>query len=205
MLISEIRDELISEVGGDSDDTELQTKIFGFIKSAMRQLPRHVLSRTLLTTASVSLSANANSVSLPSDFVSERYVYRKNTEGKPVEIRKLSWTKFHEENPTIAGSIYYYTIRGKTIYFDKKSVSADTIYIEHFKQQVGASFAASDSFFGNDDEIETVKNLVKEIYYGDYQEDEKKAARATKKAALAINSMNADYERLELPTHVEET
>jgi hypothetical protein len=204
MLISEIRDEIIEESGGDLTDTDLQGLIFRFIRASMRKMPRFVLSRTLVETSEVTVTSGSNNASLPSNFVNERYVYRKDSSGNKIEIVRKSWQSFHEDNNTIQGELDFYMIRGKKIYFNKSSLSGETVYVEHFAQQVGSSFAVTDAFYGNDDEIECVKSLVKAVYYGEYQEDSNKAASAASEAAAYIRTMNNDYMESELPSHVEE-
>ncbi|MFA6142506.1 MAG: hypothetical protein WC738_04335 [Candidatus Omnitrophota bacterium] len=194
MKIQDITNEIISETGGDSTDTDLYTKMFGFLKAALRRLPRFVLTRTLLSTASVSLSALANSASLPAGFVKERFVYRKDTGGQKIEIKHSNYEEFNKVNNDLTGSIYFYDIVGKTIYFDHKAEAADTIYVECFKNDTSA-LAGTDDFFGNDDEVETVKDLTKYIYYKDYEEDMEKAAASKQDAASGIATMKSDYLR----------
>lgn len=202
MTIQAIVNEIITETGGDTTDTDLYTKMFGFLKAALRRLPRFVLTRTLLVTSSVSLSALANSASLPAGFVKERFVYRKDTGGQKIEIKHSNYEEFNRVNNDLTGSIYFYDIIGKTIYFDHKAETADTIYVECFKNDV-SSLANSDNFFGNDDEIETVKDLTKYIYYKDYEEDMEKAAASKQDAGLGIATMKSDYMRQQ-QSHVEE-
>jgi hypothetical protein len=204
MTIQEIRDEIVEEIGGDSADTTLLTRIFNVIRSAMRRLPKHVISRTLASIESVSLSAGNNSTTLPTTFIKETYVYRKGADGNKITITKSSADRFNEINDTESGDIQRYRILGKTIYFDRKTIAADTIYIECFKSQVG-SLALSSDFFGNDDEVETVKSLAKMIYYRDYEEDKEKADDHKSDAAVGMAAMKADYMIKELPSHVEES
>ncbi len=204
MTIQDIRDEIVEETGGDSSDTTLLSTILTCIKGAIRQLPTFVRTRTLTGIETVSLGASANSASLPDAFIKERAIYRKTSEGKPVELTPLSQANRLSENPDETGTIYHYWIIGKTIYFNRKSAASDTIYIDCFKNQVTATFALGDNFFGNANEVQTVKNLAKETYYGDYEEDEQKAARAASKAIAGLEAMEGDYLEKEMPSHVEE-
>lgn len=203
MTIQEIRDEIVEEIAGDSSDTDLLTRIFNVIKAAIRRLPKHVISRTLATIESVSLVAGDNNAPLPTGFIKESYVYRKGADGNKIKINKASADRFNEINDTTPGDISEYRIIGKTMYFDKKTISAETIYIECFKSQVG-SLALSSTFFGNDDEVETIKSLSKMIYYRDYEEDKEKSDDHKADAGTGIAKMNADYMIRELPSHVEE-
>ncbi len=204
MLISEIRDEIVEECGIDSEDAGALTKIVNVIKAAMRRLPKHTLMRTLLSTESVSLTGGTNNASLPTGFIKERYIYRKSADGKPIEIKRASISQRLQENPTAPGTPSYYWIEGKTIYFEKTVVLTATIYIDCFMSQVSATFAITDTFFGTDDEIETVKDLAKYRYYKDYEEDMEKARESKSDAAAGIAKMNSDYMIHELPGHVEE-
>lgn len=203
MTIQEIRDEIVEEIGGDSSDADLLTRIFNVIRAAIRRLPKHVLARTLATVENVSLVAGSSSASLPAAFIKETYIYRKGADGQKIKIDKLSAERFNEINDTDTGDIFKYRIIAKTIYFDKKTIADDTIYIECFKSQVGSMTIAS-SFFGNDDEVETIKSLAKVIYYRDYEEDTEKAELHKGDAAAGIAAMKSDYMIRELPSHVEE-
>ena len=203
MTIDDIVDEIIAETGGDSADTDLVTKMFGFVKAALRRLPRFMLSRSLLTTTSISLSAEANSASLPAGFVREKQVYRRDSGGAKVEITHPPYFDFHNVNNNDTGAIYHYDILGKTIYFDHKSEAADTIYVECFKNDT-STLVIGDTFVGNDDEVEILKDMTKYIYYKDYEEDTEKAAASKQDAADGIASVKSDYMRKQ-QTHVEES
>ena len=203
MTIQEIRDEIVEEIAGDSSDTDLLTRIFNVIRAAIRRLPKHVISRTLSAIETVTLTAGSSSVALPATFIKESYVYRLGTDGNKIKIDKLSADKFNMVNDTEYGEIFKYRIIGKTIYFERKTNATDTIYIECFKSQVGSMTIAT-NFFGNDDEVETVKSLAKMIYYRDYEEDKEKSDDHKADAAAGIAQMKADYMIRELPSHVEE-
>ena len=202
MIVSAIVSEIISETGGDTSDTGLQTLIFGFVKAALRRLPRFMISRSLLITTSISLSAGANSASLPNGFVREKQIYRRDSGGVKVEITHPPYFDFHNVNNNDIGAINHYDILGKVIYFDHKSEAADTIYVECFKNDT-SSLVIGDSFVGNDDEVEILKDMTKYIYYKDYEEDMKKAAASKQDAADGIASVKSDYMRQQ-QTHVEE-
>lgn len=204
MTLQDIRDEMVEEMGIDSDDSTALTKLFTCLKSAMRRLPQFVRARTLYYRAEVSLTAGNNSASLPSDFIEERVVWRKTAEGKRIDLTKLTTRRLNEENQDDSGSIYYYQIVGKTIYFDKKTVDDDTIYVEHTKSQTG-TFELTTDFFGQDHEVETVKDLAKYRWYTDYEEDAAKAAEAKDGGSAGIAKMNEDHQATEIPQHVEES
>jgi hypothetical protein len=203
MTIQEIRDEIVEETAGDSSDADLLTRIFNVIRAAIRRLPKHVLSRTLSTIESVSLAAGDNNAALPTGFIKETYIYRKGPDGNKIKIDKASPDVFNSINDTTSGDIFKYRIIGKTIYFDRKTIETDTVYIECFKSQVG-SLALSSTFFGNDDEVETIKSLAKMIYYRDYEEDKEKSDDHKGDAAAGLAAMKSDYMIRELPSHVEE-
>jgi len=185
MLISEIRDEIIDEVGGDSTDTDLQTKIVNFIRAALRRLPNRIKDRTLITISYATLSGGAYSLTLPDNFISERDVWRESSTGKRIQIVRKGTDVFRGlANQSTPGSISYYIVYAKTMEFDKQADLDVVIYIDHFK---------------------SVGTIAKAIYYGDYEEDQEKGDRKLKLALSELDKINAHYQAENLPTHVEES
>lgn len=202
MLISEIRDEIIDEVGQDNTDTIIQGKIFNFIKSALRKLPRHLRDRCLITISYATLSSGEYSLSVPPTFVSERQIwYTDGGERKDIEkVDRPQFNSLFNENTT--GVPQYYSIFGKMIEFDRKANQDYTIECEFFKSP--GDVALADAFFGGDDLVEIIKDLVKGIYYGDYEEDAQKASIHLQLAQVGLEEGCAAYLEEEFGGHVKD-
>lgn len=204
MLISTMITEIISETGGDTSDTTLQTLIYGFIKSAMRRLPRHTRTRLLIDTSYATLSSGSHYIyPLPSDFIKERYVYYINN-GNRINIPKLSFDDFNSQfNSTATGSPQSgYRIIGDKVEFLRSADQDYVIYIEYFKSV--DEIATTDGFFGSSDMIEIVKDGAK-YYYFDYEEDDKKATEKLALFKAGLDKLEADYLSDEIPDYVEES
>lgn len=202
MLISEIRDEIITEIGGDSSDTDLQAKIFQFIKTALRRFPRHTKNRLLLTTSYATLNSGKNYLTIPTYFIQERLIYLEEN-GNREPIQKLSLEDFTEKyNSSATGKPDYYRIIGNVIEFDKTADQDYTIYVEHFKEVDNVNL--TDGFFGDTSMVEILKDGVKYYYYL-YAEDD---ARANNQLALfkaGLDELEADFISDDIPTHIEES
>jgi len=199
MIIQDIRDEIVAEVGQDSEDTTMLANMLTFIKSALRKIPRHVKDRTITTISYATLSAGDYSMDLPSNFIRERRVWRMES-GNRKEIGKLPFDTFATRiNEDSSGPVSSYRIYGKTIEFDVKTASDEVIYIEHFKSVWDV--ALDDTFHGNDDLVELVKEHTKAIYYESVEDN----ARAQMHLALAKDEerqVTADFMADEIGDHV---
>jgi hypothetical protein len=206
MLISEIRDEIIQEVGGDTADTALQALILTFIKGALRILPAKARSRILVGVESMTLSSGGNSVAAPSGFIREvsaQSVWRVDS-GKRETILRYQRDNFQEIYTTeTIGSPQYFRVYAKTFEFNRKADQDYTIYVECFKEI--SSIIAGDTFVGNDTEMAAVKELTKKIYFFDYEEDKARGETAMAIASDLLSEIDADYMEEELGTHVEES
>ena len=179
MLISEIILEVIAEVGADSEDSALITKMLGFTKGALRRFPLFAKSRLFNLISSDTLSAGESYISTPAYFISEKQIWYVES-GKRQIITKKWQEEFSELiNSEATGKPEYYYISGNVIYFDKKCDTDRIIYIEH-EGEVDDITAAS-NFFGSSDMLEILKDGIKATYYSDYTED---TAKGDKKMAL---------------------
>lgn len=201
MLISEIRDEIISEIGGDTSDTELQTKILGFMKAALRRFPRHTRNRMIRGTKSGTLSAAATTMSLPSGVVSIEKAYFED-EGKRVEIVRPKLDRFTEEyRGEGVGQPQFFIVRQGTVEFNRKNDASRTIYFEAMIEI--DSISAGDTWLFSSDRAEILKDGAK-WYYFTYQEDEVKEAEWKGNFLGGLKELEAEYLREEIPDHVEE-
>jgi len=206
MLISEIRDEIISEVGGDTSDTTLQSLILTFMKGALRIFPAKARSRILVGIDTMTLSSGANTASAPSGFikeVSDQSVWRLNG-GNRETIFRYQRDNFQEVySSETTGNPKYFRVYAKTFEFDRKADQDYTIYVEHFKEI--SSIVAGDTFVGNDTELAAMKELAKKIYYFDYEEDKGRGETSLAIANDLLQDIDAMYMEEELGTHVEES
>lgn len=179
MLISDVILEVISDVGADSDDSVLVTKMLGFAKGALRRFPLFTKSRLLYITSTATLTAGANSIPTPTYFISEKLIWYVES-GSRKEIIKKDDDKFLElVNTSASGVPEYYHIANNLIEFDKNSDVDRTIYIEHLSEVDNVT--AASSFFGSTDMLEILKDGMKATYYNDYVED---PIKGDKKLAL---------------------
>ena len=202
MLFSTIRDEIITEVGGDTSDSTLQTLVLGFIKSALRRFPRNTRSRFLLATKSVTLSAGSYYAALPSGFIRETEVYRL-VSGSRENIPKLSAPDFNEEfNSTSTGEPNGYRIIGSNIEFARSADQSYTIYIECSSEI--DDVVAGDSFTGDSSIVEILKDGAKH-YYFDYSEDSPRASEKLGMFKAGLDKLEIDFLSDELPGYIEES
>ena len=201
LLISEVVDEIINEVGNDTDDSTLVTKMFGFFKAGMREVPTFARQRLVITDETMSLAASAQTLDLTGltyGFSKETNVWRQGTNGARIPIyRPPSRSYFHRLYQTgYPGKPSYYIISGKTMRFDKKADEALTIGIEYFKEI--SDIETTDTFFGDESLLQACKWLCKEVYYRGYEEDKAKADDARINADRIIFELECDFEAQEL-------
>jgi hypothetical protein len=138
MLVSTIQSEIITEVGGDTSDTALATKVLGFMNSALRKFPLWTRSRFMYAAKTATLSSGDVSVSLPTGFINERDVYYI-SEGTRLRIEKPSSTKSFNDyvHTSSSGAPEFYQIVGQTVYFNHAADKDYTIYFECAIEQDG--------------------------------------------------------------------
>lgn len=202
MTFATIRNEIITEVGGDTSDTSLQTLILGFIKSTLRRFPRHTRSRFLNTTKFVTLASGSSSATLPSGFIREQAVYYVDNGGR-IDIPKLSFDDFNRQFNSISVSEPTgYRIIGSTIEFLTSADKAYTIYLECSAEI--DDIAAGDSFTGDSSIVEILKDGAKHYYY-DYEEDDPKASEKLGLFKVGLDKLESDFLNDELPDYISET
>ncbi len=205
MLISEIYDEVIAEVGGDTSDTDLQALMLTFTKGALRLLPLKSRDRTLTGILSGTLTGSTQSMDLPTGFIQEvssESIYYLDTNRKIPIVRyqgddfRTIWSN------NITGKPKYFHIYGKTIEFDRKAETDMTIYFECIKEV--SDVVAGDTFVGNDTVIACLKELIKKIYYFDYEEDSSRGKIAMAIASDLLGELDSMYMDEQFGTHVVE-
>lgn len=208
MLVSAIITEIITEIGGDTDDTDLTTKMLTFFKSGLRYLPVYARDRAFLAEGTITLSAAASTASLSglsSAFVEERAVWYVDSGSERVPIQKSANAEFFQRvySPNGSGKPEFYRIVGTTIYFDKPADASTTIGFDYFKEI--SSVATSDTFFGHEQIIQAAKHFCKMVYFGDYEEDMNKGLNHERLGKELLYKFERDYEDKENGSRVYET
>lgn len=201
--LEDIRDEIVVEVGEDSSDDTALAAIFSCIKGALRILSLKARARFLVTTSYVTLQAGDSEVTLPDNFDREQYVYRKSASGGKIDIPvdKEGGIDF---NSSQYGTLTKCRVIGKRLIFNNAAAEDTVIYVDHFKNDVSTA-ALSDTFIGQEKEIECVKHLAKATFYRDYEEESQKANEHVGLAADLLGEVDGDYQEHELPGHVVES
>ena len=208
LTIDNILDEIIKEVGGDTTDTTFKADMLSFMKAGIRHIPVFIRSRLFITLGTKTLAVGEYSVDLSTldpGFIKERSVWWVTTESKRHPIyRATSNAQFNEIfAPNVRGDPRWFRIYEKTMEFDRKAADEKTIGIEYYKEV--SAIETTDTFFGDDSLLEAVKHFTKMVYYGDYEEDEKKKADHKRDGKELILELEGDFEASEYGGHVEQT
>ncbi len=203
MLISEIRDEIISDVGEDSTDTGIQAVILNCIKDALGRFPAHIRSRALTAVGTLTLTAGSGSVALSglTAFIKDRLVWIV-SDGHRVPVYFKKRDVFNTVKNTTVGAPEYYSIYEKTLEVNRNADQEYTLYVDYFK--LDRAVAATDTFAGNDDLVTPLKDLAKFIYYTDYQKDAQTGLIHLNAAQSVLSEIDADYAEQEQGGYVEE-
>lgn len=201
MEIKDIRDEVIVEVGGDVSDSALQSKIFQFIKTALRRFPRHTKTRLLIDTYYATLESGEYYLTTPPYFIQERVVYYIDN-GKRKEISKLPFDDFNEQfDSTSTSEPNGYRIIGNVIEFLHPADKDYVIYVEFFKEIDDVNL--TNKFFGDTSMIEILKDGVK-YYYFQYTEDDARANAQLTLFKIGLDVLENSYIVEELPDYIQE-
>jgi len=202
MLVSTIRDEIITEIGGDTTDSALATKVLGFINSALRKFPLWTRSVFMYTTKSGTLSSGGSSISLPTGAINIRDVYYI-TEGNRLRIERPPSNEYFNDalNTSTTGAPNFYRVIGQTMEFDRTADKAFTIYVECLQEKDGV--LAGDTFTADSTVVEVLKDGAKSYYYR-YVEDESSAKEFLTLFKNGMDELDAKYMSSELGTHIEE-
>jgi len=202
MLVSTIRDEIITEIGGDTTDSALATKVLQFMNSALRRFPLWTRSVFMYTTKSGTLSSGGSSISLPSGAINIRDVYYI-TEGNRLRIERPPSNEYFNDalNTSTTGAPNFYRVIGQTMEFDRTADKAFTIYVECLQEKDGV--LAGDTWTGDTTTAEILKDGAKSYYYY-YVEDIPSAKEFLTLFKNGMDELDAKYMSSELGTHIEE-
>ena len=200
-LVSAVLQEIIDESALDRTTTQM----LPYFKSALRQMSAFIKDRVFLTEGTLSVAAAAQSASLSSlasGFTRERAVWYVSS-GERIPIDPPPSIKFFQDIYTTVGTgkPSFYIIENTTIKFDKPLDAAITVGIDYFKEI--SSVALADTFLGDERVMQAAKHLTKSEYYGDYEEDEAKAARNERKGTAILMQLQNDYDAQEMGGNVE--
>jgi hypothetical protein len=200
MLLADIRAEIISEVGADAADTALATKVDGFIKSALRRFPLLTRARFMLSIKTATLAAGAQTVELPTGFISERDIWYQSG-GDRLRCEQALSDVFNDMYTSESvGAPEYYRIYGTTVEFHRKADQAYTLYFECFADPSDVTSASS---FTDIRSIEVLKDGAKAYYY-EYIEDNQKSLEKLSMFKGGLDELEARYISEEMGTHIEE-
>lgn len=202
MLISDIVNEVIREVGGDITDTGLQDNAFGYLKSALRRFPQNVRTRSIISKIPLTLAANAGTLQVPSGFMEERAIWYE-VDGKRRNIHIIR--DLFKFNALYRGTSYgdpeYCRFYGTTIEFDRLADRVYSCFLEYFKEIDGVLIG--DTWAYDSSMAEILKDGMK-FYYYTYAEDESKMATFASLFTSTLLSLENKFQREEMPDHVEE-
>lgn len=202
MLVSSLITEIIKQVGGDADDTDLEARVLTDFKSALRRLPDYYRDTSLKRVSSVTLSAAAQTASLPSGTLSVVAMWRTHSNRRHEIVIQKDRGKFNEKYRTdISSAPEHAFIYGSTIEFDKTADQNYTISVENFYEI--DDVASTDTFAHNSSIAEIIKDGAKAYYYG-YTEEESKESKWMAAFEDGLSKIDAKYIRDAVPDHVEE-
>lgn len=203
MLYSDLRDEVILEVGDDLEDSDLLAEVLQYIKSALRRFPQNARARSIISKKSVSLSAAAITASLPSGFIQERQAWYETSDGERIDVEIIRDTKTFNDKYRSAslGAPEAIRIYGTTIELNRTTDAAYTLYIDCFVEiddiAIGDTVAFDSNF------IEILKDGVKFYYFTNTEEETQQAAFG-KLFTNGLVGLDSKYQREELPDHAVE-
>ncbi len=202
MLVSAIVTEIITDVGGDTSDTDLTSRVLGYMKSSLRRLPDYYRDKSLKRVSSLSLASGDQTVSLPSGFLSEVAVWREYQNRRQHITIQKDRQHFNDRYRTdSSGAPEHVYLYASTMEFDKTADQAYTIYLENFYEI--DDIDSGDTFAHNSSIAEIIKDGAKAYYY-DYTEEETRATKWMKIFIGGLDKLDAKYIREAIPDHVEE-
>jgi len=198
--------QIIDEIQGESVIDLADATLLSHFKSGLRYISSLIEDRVFLTEGTITLVSGSQTASLSglsSGFIRERAVWYVSS-GSRVPIPKPPSIEYFHDIFTTTGSgkPSYYRIYGTTFQVDKLADETITIGFDYFKEI--SAVVLTDTFLGDERLIQAAKYACKAEYYGDYEEDEIKAARNEKKCKEILSQLQGDYEGQEMGCYVDE-
>lgn len=201
MTVNELITE-ITDVTGDSD-TSTTDKILIFVKDALRRLPRFAKERSVINRTTLSLSADAQTVSISSltDFF-EVYSMWIEVDGRRefiVKPSKDAFNKIFSSNATGRPQLFRIISNANTIEFERKADQAYTITLEYFG--VDSNVTTATTLIFRDDINLILKDLVWEQVRFDREEMDKHE-KSLAKAVAGLEELETAFHRQEDPDFI---
>lgn len=199
--------EIINEVGGDSSDSGLTTKMFGFYKAGARHVSPYVRDRNFITTGTYTLPAASNTVALSNfpGFIRPLEVWFQESGQSEIHIlvyKIPSLQYFHKIiTPLYSRRPFYYHIYGQTLQFDGKAPAGLLIGMEYVREI--SSISITDTIVWHEQLREAMKHFCKSVYFR-YEEDRASAADEERLGKEIIARLEEEYEVEELGGYVDE-
>lgn len=199
--------EIINEVGGDSTDTTLTTKMFGFYKAGARHIPPYVRDRNFITVGEYTLPSATNTVALSNfpGFIRPLEVWFKETgQGQiHVLVYKIPALQYFHKiiTPLYSRKPFYYHIYGQTLQFDGLAPAGLIIGMEYVHEI--SSILITDTIVWHEQLREAMKHFCKAQYYR-YEEDRDIARDEERLGKEIISGLEEEYEVEELGGFVDE-
>lgn len=205
MIISDIITEILEEVGGDTSDSTLVTKMLGFFKSGLREIPAYVRDRNFYFESTYTLPSASNTLDLSnfSGFIREREVWFQGDNLIHIPIYVPPSLQYFEKivTPNSPGKPFYRIIKGRTMQFDKKVDAGIVIGMDYLKEVSG--IAASDTWYPDEQILQAAKYFCKKVYW-QYQEDLQKALDCERQGKEIASKLEEEYEVQEMGNYVDE-
>lgn len=208
LTIEQVITEIVTEVGGDTTDDDFAAIMLVFFKSGIRKFPTFIRDRLLLVIEELTLSSGDQSLDLTTltkGFLKENHVWWVGTNDNRLPIIPPPYREYFNRiyNTSGVGKPIYYVINEKTMLFEKKTDQDITVGIEFFKEISNVS--TTDLFFGDERTLEACKELCKQGYFLDYEEDERKSVLHGNESQRLLIQLEADYEDQEMGGHIGKT
>lgn len=208
MTFAEDIDEIISEVGGDVDDSTLQAKMFGFYKAGARRVPAFIRERNFVDVNEHTLTDASNTIALSNfpGFIREKEVWFKESSQGDVHIlvyKVPALQYFHKIiTPNYVRKPFYYHIYKQTLQFDSKAPAGLVIGMEYVREI--SSLEITDTCNWNEQIREALKHFCKMVYFSDYEEDQSKSRENERRGKDIIAALEEAYEIDDASAYVDE-
>lgn len=200
MLISEIRDEVMTDVGADVNDSTLANKIFSFIKSSLRRFPSYMQNKCLQSKKTVAITTGQQTFSYPQNTISIESVYFEK-DGKRKEVFQAKDSVFFNSihNTTEKKEPTGYFVYGNLIELSNPSDSSYTLNFNTISEIDSVSL--SDTFLHSSQVAEILKDGVKGYYFG-YVEDRTSEATYFKLFREGLDRLEINNQVEQMPDYI---
>ena len=205
MTVNQIIAEIIEEIGGDTTDLTLASKMLGFFKAGYRRIPAIARDRNFLGEATFTLPVGESLVTIGiPGFIRERQVWFQGDNLIHIPIYRAPSDQYWHKviTPNAPGKPFYYRIYSRTFQVDKKADTNLLIGMDYFKSV--SDLVGTDTFEGDEQIIECAKDFCKMVYYRDYEEDNGKATDHERTGRDLAQKLEEAYEEQELGGYVDE-